>query len=747
MMTLRELTAVAGINYEGINVDITNLSCNSNSIKQGGLFFAVKGINTNGADYIDMAVHNGAVAIISETQVFADVPVIVVENIRTVMAQMANTLYPSETLKKVAVTGTNGKTSTVYYVAQIMNSLAFLTASMGTIGIDSPVIKKQGSMTTPDATILHENLHELAYAGVRAVAMEASSHGLNQKRLAAVTLEAGGFTNLTQDHLDYHETMQAYFEAKTEIMDHIKQGGMMVLNADIAEFETLRSMAIQRGLWVVSYGTQGDELRLVTLKPTANGQRVTINAFGKIYEMDLNVVGDFQIMNILCAVGLCLGLGANIEEIMDVLPSLKAPAGRLEHVATRYNGASIYVDYAHTPDALERVLKTMRLHATGKLVCVFGCGGNRDVSKRALMGEIANRLADKVYVTDDNPRFENPLDIRSQIMSTCPKGIEIGDRHAAIITAVASLEAGDVLVIAGKGHEQGQTIDGQVYVFDDKVEALLAVMSVDKIPLWQSYELKAALTPEVPFGINAFGISHDTRTLKLGDLYFAIRGENMDGHAFVKTAVQKGACACVVERLVDGVPAAKQIVVDNVMSAFNRLALFARNRSEAKFIAVTGSSGKTTTKEMLKIALEGQGKTYATMGNYNNHIGVPLTLTQMPLDTQYAIIETGMNHVGELMLLSQLVRPDVAIITMIGAAHLAHFSDEEEIAKAKAEIFTSMNNAVAVLNTDDKFYGLLRQQAHQNGVRKIISFGHEVEADFSLHAVQAIAEKTKIIHE
>lgn len=746
MMKLSELTAVANITYQGDDLEITNLSCHSGQIKHGGLFFAVRGGQKDGADFVPQAVQNGAVAIIAERPVQTTVPVIVVPDVGHTMVKMVERFYPSEALKKVAVTGTNGKTSTVYYVAQIMNALGVPAASMGTIGVNSPLLKKAGSMTTPDTCVMHENLNALQAAGVQAVAMEASSHGLDQGRLDGVMLMAGAFTNLTQDHLDYHKTMQAYLSAKIKLFDKITVGGYAVLNADIPEFNILKETALSKGLQVISYGKQGNELRILEQKPLAIGQRVSVYAFGKTYDMDLNIVGDFQLMNILCAIGLCVGLGVNAEDIMQVVPLLKAPEGRLERVATLKNNASIYVDYAHTPDALERVLKTMRLHTQGRLVCVFGCGGNRDAGKRPLMGEIANRLADVVYITDDNPRFENPADIRTQITSACPKGIEIGNRHMAILTAVSSLQENDVLIIAGKGHETGQLINGCSYVFDDKIEALLAVMNTERQPLWQFHELQVALTPNVPMGVNAFGISRDTRTLQIGDLYIAIRGENMDGHAFVKSAVQKGAVACLVDHVVPDVPLDKQIVVPDVMQAFNRLALFARNRSEAKFIAVTGSSGKTTTKEILKVVLSEQGKTYATTGNYNNHIGVPLTLTMMPIDTQYAIIETGMNHIGELTELSMLVRPDVAIITMIGSAHLAHFTDTKQIAEAKAEIFTAMNEGgVAILNTDNKdFFGFLRDKAYAHGVRRIVSFGHEKEADFVLKDTLAVGEKTKI---
>lgn len=744
-MKLSELAQAAQIDNKVPDIEITNMSCNSAQIKQGGLFFAVKGGKTDGADFIPDAVRSGAVAVIAERPISADVPVFVVSDIRVVMAQMANKFFPSDHLKKVAVTGTNGKTSTVYYVAQIMNALGVPAASMGTIGINAPVLKKAGSMTTPDTCVIHQNLNELKTAGVQVVAMEASSHGLDQNRLAAVELEAAAFTNITQDHLDYHKTMRAYFEAKKKLLDRVRAGGYAVLNADIPEYDELLKSAESKGLQVISYGVNGTQLKVLSQKATPSGQRVEIFAFGKTYDFDLNIVGDFQVMNILCAVGLCIGLGADSEDIMAVLPSLSAPSGRLERVAILPNKAAVYVDYAHTPDALERVLKTMRAHTKNQLVCVFGCGGNRDTGKRPLMGGIAARYADKVYVTDDNPRFENPADIRAQILTACPSAIEIGDRHAAVFTAARNLQEGDVLVLAGKGHETGQTINGVSYAFDDKIEAQLAALTMTKTPLWRAEELKACLSADVPAALNVYGISIDTRTLQIGDLFIALKGENSDGHAYVKMAVERGAAACLVDHLVDGVPPVKQIVVPDVMQAFNRMALFARNRSLATFIAVTGSSGKTTTKEMLKLALAGQGRTYATAGNYNNHIGVPLTLTRMGADVQYAIIETGMNHEGELTALSALVQPHITVITMIGSAHLAHFKDERAIALAKAEIFTHQESqGTAVLNTDSPYYGVLREKAYASGVQRITSFGHEKEADFALISAQPVGEKTKV---
>ncbi|MBO7257658.1 MAG: UDP-N-acetylmuramoyl-L-alanyl-D-glutamate--2,6-diaminopimelate ligase, partial [Alphaproteobacteria bacterium] len=290
MMKLSELTAVANIAYQGDDLEITNLSCHSGQIKRGGLFFAVRGGQIDGADFVPQAIQNGAVAIVAEHDIQTTVPVIVVHNIHQVMVKMAERFYPSEALKKVAVTGTNGKTSTVYYVAQIMNALGVPTASMGTIGVNSPFLKKSGSMTTPDTCVLHENLNALQEAGVQAVSMEASSHGLDQGRLDGVVLMAGAFTNLTQDHLDYHKTMEAYLSAKTKLFDKIVAGGYAVLNADISEFDTLKEIAISKGLNVISYGKQGNELRILEQKPLPSGQRVSVYVFGKTYDMDLNIV-------------------------------------------------------------------------------------------------------------------------------------------------------------------------------------------------------------------------------------------------------------------------------------------------------------------------------------------------------------------------------------------------------------------------------------------------------------------------
>lgn len=759
-MKLKDLIEPLNAKFSDINIDA--VTADSRHVQARTLFVALKGDKTDGAHFIPDAVKNGAAGVLVDRDIDAAVPVIKVKNARKEMALIADKLYPSDALTKVAVTGTNGKTSCVYYIAQLLNEMGVLTASFGTIGVDSPVYRQDGSLTTPDAVSVHKTVHELQDKGVQVVAMEASSHGLDQDRLAGIDFAVTGFTNLTQDHLDYHGDMGAYLNAKMKLfLQRTAVQGAVVLNADIQEYQTMRQAVEEKGLRVISYGQKGDDIKLIARQPTRNGQRITVEAFGKKYESELTIVGDFQVSNILCAVGMCAALNVVktqgvtvkseslkkdfVDKLFALLPTLKAPAGRLENVGKLKNGAAVYVDYAHTPDALERVLKTMRPHTQNKLLCVFGCGGDRDKTKRSLMGAIAQKYADNAYVTDDNPRTENADDIRAQIKVGAPNALEIGDRHAAILKAVNDLQAGDVLVIAGKGHETGQKIGTTVFAFDDKIEARLAIMKKECTPLWTYDELKACLTGDVPDGAAAYGVSIDTRTLKSGDMYVAIRGERLDGHDFVVAAIQKGAGVCLVDHEVPNVPLSKQIIVKDVQFALEQMGAFARNRSEAIVIEITGSSGKTTTKEMLKTALVAQGKTYATAGNLNGKIGVPLTLARMGRDVQYAVIETGMDHLGDLTLLSKMVRPHISIITMIGPAHLAYFKNVAQIAEAKSEIFIGQEkDGTAILNADSEHYRFLRDKAVQQSIRNILSFGKNPCANFRLDKTEAHLDKTVV---
>ncbi len=392
---------------------------------------------------------------------------------RLLLAHIAAAIYNAQPANIAAVTGTNGKTSTAQFVREIATALGHKAASIGTLGVIGPGLDHYGTLTTPDAITLHRILAELHGAGITHLCLEASSHGLVQARLEAVRIKAAGFTNLTRDHLDFHGTMENYYAAKARLFGEVLQpGGTAVINADVPEAADLAARAKAHGCNVLTYGLQGKELQLQKIAPHGAGQNLTIALFGKVHDVPLNIVGRFQVWNSLCALGLAIGLGLDAAQALAALPKLSGVHGRLQHVGTHPSGAAVFVDYAHTPDALETVLKALRPHvsASGRLLTVFGCGGNRDKGKRPVMGGIAQRLADIAIVTDDNPRFEDAATIRAEILSGCaPQPImrEIGDRHEAIRSAIAQLRAGDILVIAGKGHEPGQIVGDTVLPFDD----------------------------------------------------------------------------------------------------------------------------------------------------------------------------------------------------------------------------------------------------------------------------------------
>ena len=350
-------------------------------------------------------------------------------------------------------------------------------ASLGTLGLHGAGIDRSGSMTTPDTVTLHAELAELAKAKIDHLAVEVSSHGLDQYRLDGMKITVAGFTNLTRDHLDYHADMDEYFTAKARLFSEVlDEKGAAVLNADVPKFTALKALCDARGLRVISYGSQGRDLKITKRVPTGSGQNLSLEIFGKAHEVSLPLVGEFQAMNALCALGMVLAENeSRLSDILKALENIKGAPGRLQYVSGHSRGAAIYVDYAHTPDALENVLKALRPHTQNKLVCLFGCGGDRDKGKRPVMGKIASLYADAVIVTDDNPRSEEPAQIRSEILAGAKGATEISGRREAIQTAVQKLEAGDVLVVAGKGHEQGQIFKTHTDPFDDVTEVKAAI--------------------------------------------------------------------------------------------------------------------------------------------------------------------------------------------------------------------------------------------------------------------------------
>lgn len=464
-------------------IDATGIASDSRKVKPGDLFVALSGTKADGSAFIADAVARGAAAVVvaEGVKVETSVPVIAVAEPRRFLALAAARFYGRQPETMVAVTGTAGKTSVASFTRQIWEQAGHPAAMIGTTGVIAPGRNDYGSLTTPDPVSLHALLAELADAGVTHAAMEASSHGLDQSRLDGVRLSAGAFTNLGRDHMDYHPTVEHYMASKMRLFDTLlPKGAPAVIYADDEWSGAAIEAARKAGLDVRTVGRKGDYLTLKRVEHFRHKQTAEIHAGGDIHEVHIPLAGDFQVANALVAAGLAMSTGVSASLAMAALEKLIGASGRLELVGHARNGALAYVDYAHKPDALENVLTSVRPFTTGRVIVVFGCGGDRDKGKRPIMGEIATRLADVVIVTDDNPRSEVPEVIRSEIMAAAKGATEIGDRAKAIRSAVGMLQSGDTLIVAGKGHEEGQTVGSVTLPFSDHAELGKALEELDR---------------------------------------------------------------------------------------------------------------------------------------------------------------------------------------------------------------------------------------------------------------------------
>jgi len=475
---LRDLLPEAPIDASQRAVEISGIAADSRKVKPGFLFFAIAGAKSDGAHFAKQAAAAGALAVAAEHKpegLPTNVGFVPVKNARHALAFAAANFYARQPGTIAAVTGTSGKTSVAAFTRQIWATLGYQAASIGTVGMVSPHGEKYGSLTTPDPVELHHTLDKLAGEGVTHLALEASSHGLDQYRLDGVRIAAGAFTNLSRDHLDYHPTIEAYLAAKLRLFeDLILPGGTAVVGVDDCYAQQVVDAAQKRALKVMTVGEQGRDIKLVSGAIDGFAQIANFAYGGRTYKVRLPLVGAFQVQNAGLAAGLTIATGAEPARVFAALEKLRGAKGRLELAGT-HNGAPIFIDYAHKPDALKKALESLRPYARGKLVVVFGAGGDRDTGKRPIMGRIAVDNADRAIVTDDNPRTEIPAAIRAAILADATGAVEIGDRAEAIRKAVADLKNGDVLLIAGKGHETGQIIGDRILPFSDH-EAVAAAL-------------------------------------------------------------------------------------------------------------------------------------------------------------------------------------------------------------------------------------------------------------------------------
>jgi UDP-N-acetylmuramoyl-L-alanyl-D-glutamate--2,6-diaminopimelate ligase len=486
---VKSLNALGLVAANGANPELSGIAVDSREVRKGFLFVAMLGVKVHGACFVKTALELGAVAILTDAEGAAlaseeisefGAAVVISDKPREALSRTAALWFGAQPRVMMAVTGTNGKTSVSTFVRQIWVELELAAVNLGTTGVEGAWTAPLAH-TTPEPITLHRTLAEAEANGITHAAMEASSHGLDQCRLDGVVLNTAGFTNFTQDHLDYHETFDAYFDAKARLFNEVlAPDGWAVVNIDDARGADVVAMAASRGQSVMTVGHGADaNLCLSAQRFDATGQDLRFEFDGKTYQTRLNLIGGFQADNVMLAAGMVIAGGEEPAHVFDTLAHLTTVRGRMELAATRDNGAAVFVDYAHTPDAVETALKAMRPHVMGRLIVIVGAGGDRDTGKRPLMGKAASENADVVFVTDDNPRSEDPAIIRAAVMAGCEQATEVGDRAEAILRAVDALGAGDALLIAGKGHETGQTVGDDVLPFDDVEQASIAVAALE----------------------------------------------------------------------------------------------------------------------------------------------------------------------------------------------------------------------------------------------------------------------------
>ena len=683
-----------------------HLTSDSRLVMQGDVFVAIPGKMGDGRDFIAAAIERGASAVlihVDDLQAWqseeAKVPLFAVLNLKARVGFLADLWYdrPSAKMTVIAVTGTNGKTSCVDWLSQALRGDGQKVGVIGTLGVTYPDgYLVPGQLTTPDVISVHKTLAMLHEVGAAYVAMEASSIGLDQGRLDGVRIHIAGYTNLSRDHLDYHKTMQAYEAAKARLFSWpgLK---FAVLNLDDPVGVRL---ALQVSCPVLTYSitNQADTATLTAseLRPQAQGKAFVLNSQGRQEPVQSRALGNHNVSNLLCVSGVLQALGWDLAKISRAIAVLNPVDGRLERVNSLLSSVAVpvvVVDYAHTPDALERVLRTLRpltQSRQGKLWCVFGCGGNRDAGKRPIMGVVAQRLADHVVVTSDNPRNEEPAKILADIIADLPDEansvVVIEDRAQAILRTVLGADANDVILIAGKGHETYQEVHGVRHAFDDRQWAQAAFVLLQERP-----------------------VQTDSRKLDAGVVFVALRGDNFDGHDFLKQVAELGASVAIVDKS-DTTLALPQIALGDTRAALLALGQAWRHQFSIPMIAVTGSNGKTTTKEMIAailVAWLGQEQSLATVGNLNNELGVPLTLLRLRRAHQAAVIELGMNHPGEIEVLARIVAPTVALVNNAQREHQEFMASVEAVALENGSVFGSLSkNGIKVYPEDEEFSAL-----------------------------------------
>ncbi len=717
-MLLRNL--IKDIPKSKTNIKIAGISADSNKIKKNFIFFAIKGKKNNGENFINDAIKKGASVIIcSYTCNFnnKNIHVIKKKNVRNFLSEVASNFYSLKPKNIIAVTGTNGKTSVADLFYQLFRFNNLSVASIGTLGVkyNNKIIKT--NLTSPDTILLHKTLNFLKKKKIENVIIEASSHGLDQERLHHINFKSAIFTNFSQDHLDYHKNMKSYLNAKLILFKKIlKKRSLVISDEKIIPFKILKKISEKKQLKLISINNEF--LRIKKYMPT---------------------FPDFRIKNLAMAILASKICGLKENLIYKNIKKIKDVNGRLELIKKYPNDIKIFVDYAHTPDALLKTLIFLQNRFGKNISIVFGCGGERDKKKRPQMAKIANKYCKKIYITDDNPRNENPKKIRKELLRnvSSDKSFDIPNRSSAIQKSIQNAAPGETILVAGKGHEEAQIYKNKIYnISDKKIIKKLKIKSKNfkkkEINIIENESILKKISKNSN-SVKFNQLSIDTRSIKKGDLFLAIKGKKNNGNNFINDAFKKGA-ACVVSDNKNNT-GKKIIKVNNSISFLNSFAKLKRENSLAFIIAITGSAGKTSLKNLLSQLLQHFGETHYSPKSFNNHLGVPISLSNLNCNDKFGIFEVGMSKSGEIKNLTKLVQPHIGIITNIGEAHIENFKNIKGIAKAKSELMDNIQKGgTIILNRDDKYFNYLLNRAKIKNL-KVITFGKHQKSEVKLKKI------------
>jgi MurE/MurF fusion protein len=743
------------INKNFKNFSFSGISFDTRNIKKNHIFFAIQGNSIDGNKFIPIAIKKGSKIIVTERKVKQlqnGILFIYTKNIRKLLSETAFKIYNKKPKNLIAVTGTNGKSSVADFYYQILKLNNKKVASIGTLGVKSKNFNLNLPNTTIDPIKLAQILSRLKIQKVENIIMEASSHGLKQNRLDGLKFNSGIFTNLSQDHLDYHKNFKNYLKAKLYLFENlIKKNGNIITDKKIPEFKKIKNITLVKKLKLNTLNDKKNNFQIISHSFRGESQILTIKYKNFTRDVKLNLIGKIQLKNVLMSVIAAKNSNIKLDKILNIIPKLKPVEGRLEKIGKIKNLSRVILDYAHTPDALKTCLLNLKEQFPNKkIIALFGCGGNRDQNKRSKMGKIASNYSDKIILTDDNPRFENPRTIRRDIKKGIKKNkiIEISNRALAIKDAIKNLKTSDILLVAGKGHEKTQDIGNNKIFFSDKKIILNAIKIKNKN---LSKNLKINLIQEAT-KIKKF--SHlisfnraiiNSNDIGKNDIFFAIKGKKNDGNKFVTQSFKRKASLAIVNRIQNKINRRRQIKVKNTLKFLTDISKIFRKSIDTNIIAITGSCGKTTLKELLGNILSKISKVSISPKSYNNKFGVPLSLFNLKQNDEFGILEVGMDKKGEIDYLSKIIEPNVGVITNINYAHAKNFKNIKQIALAKSEIINNIRpNGFVVLNADDNFFRLHQKIANKKNI-KVISFGIKNQrANIKLIDVQPCGKKFKI---